>query len=89
MSIYKEGGFNTGRLYSNLGQRIYWWQDTENFVAFYDVDRMIIGMINDPFDNLGAPAHWITAQYDKGNYSMACQPKCMPANFDFGPHLRI
>lgn len=88
-NIINEGGFNTGRMYSREGQRIYWWQYDDNSVVFYDLDRMIIGKINVPFDNGGAIAWWITAAYDRSEYSMACQPAVVDENFDFGVKLRI
>lgn len=38
-----EGAFNTGRLYTSDGQRIYWWQLDDGSVYFRDVSRMVDG----------------------------------------------
>lgn len=87
--IIKQGGFNTGRLYSTNGQRIYWWADDDGVVAFYDLDRMICGMLHSPeLPELVKPA-WVLREYDTGRYSMACPPGKVPADFDFGPALRL
>lgn len=87
--IIHEGHFNTGRMYSSAGQRIYWWCDDDAVVTFYDLDRMIVGVL----DRHEYPEHvtprWLMDQYDNGRYSMGCQPAPLPEDVDFGPRLNI
>lgn len=87
MTIKAQGGFNTGRLYTAEGQQVYWWQDEEGFVTFYDRSRMIIGLINHPIQ-VPTPES-VMRNYDNCNYSMAFQPGHIPKDFDFGPALKI
>jgi hypothetical protein len=57
--IIATGGFNTGRLYSREGQRIYWAQRNDGWLYFNDIDRMIDGWL--PRDMHGAAADTISA----------------------------
>lgn len=61
-----EGAFNTGRMYSDKGQRIGWVYDEGKFY-FHDMDRSISGVV----DNDGTPGHtpnYILRAYDSGRY---------------------
>ena len=87
--IIKQGGFNTGRLYGTQGQRVYWWANDDGEVTFYDLDRMIVGLLHKPeLPELVKPK-WVMQEYDAGRYHMACQPGWVPADFDFGDALRL
>ena len=89
MDIIKQGGYNTGRMYGPFGQRVYWWFMRDHSIIFCDLDRMIVGQTKEEYDDLGATAWWVQAQYDKNAYHMACQPAIIPKDFDFGVKLRI
>lgn len=91
--IIATGGFNTGRLYSREGQRIYWAQRADGRVYFSDRDRMIDGVIDRdyryPADHAVTP-RWIMQFYDKHqyNYPTGKRPS-VPDDFDYGAALRI
>ena len=91
--IIATGGFNTGRLYSREGQRIYWAQRADGYVYFNDIDRMIDGWISRdyllPIDHDVKP-QWIMQFYDDRRYNYPTSPTpSVPADFDFGAALRI
>ena len=96
--IIATGGFNTGRLYSAKGQRIFWAEHSDGWVYIYDLDRMIDGWAQHTgrffWDGEALNPAWVMRQYDGGkleyshpNYSTP-RPS-VPADFDFGPALRI
>jgi hypothetical protein len=72
--IVANGGFNTGRLYTALGQRISWAQRADGWLGFVDHDRMISGWIKreDPIGILSSPieASWLMHKYDNGKYKI-------------------
>ena len=97
--IIATGGFNTGRLYTTHGQRIWWAQRADGWLFFRDVDRMLSGwLLRDgslPIDRPASPA-WIMRKYDGGSYECWAPPgemtdgnPAMPDGFDFGPALRL
>lgn len=104
-TIIATGGFNTGRLYSREGQRIFWAQRGDGWVYFSDRDRMIDGWLHrtDPVPGGGAGlrtggspgfARWIMRGYDNHEYSFSHPGQTernpsAPADFDYGPALRI
>ena len=80
--IIAAGGFNTGRLYTAAGQRIFWAQRADGWVYFKDTDRMIDGWIDRDLwgaaaDTLSAAdllAHpvspkWLMNRYDNHKYT--------------------
>lgn len=71
--IVAQGGFNTGRLYSALGQRIFWAQRADGWLGFVDHDRMINGWIKreDPIGILVEPIipAWLMGKYDSHAYT--------------------
>ncbi len=103
--IIATGGFNTGRLYSPLGQRIFWAVRADGWVYFNDVDRMISGWSYSPdpcagrgggLKNGGEPgfARWIMREYDGNHYSYTAPNQTernpsAPTDFDYGDALRI
>ena len=79
--IIATGGFNTGRLYSANGQRIFWAQRADGWVYFRDLDRMIDGWLHrsDPVPGGGTGlggnancspgfARWLMRGYDGHEY---------------------
>lgn len=101
-TVTAQGGFNTGRLYTSAGQRIYWWQLSDGWLYFKDVDRMVDGYI----DRTATPESlrlrdvipaWLMGKYDRGpershpgGFRCEYNPDfVVPDAFDFGPSLRI
>jgi hypothetical protein len=96
--IIATGGFNTGRLYTREGQRIYWAQRADGWLFFNDIDRMVSGWVkrDGALWQSGRPPvpTWLLAQYDAGNYEFYAPNQnernpSAPADFDFGAALRI
>ncbi len=96
--IIATGGFNTGRLYSREGQRIFWAQHGDGWVYIYDLDRMIDGWARHTgrffWDGEAINPAWVMRQYDKGDleyfHPNRNTPRpSVPADFDFGAPLRI
>ena len=71
IAVLLEGAFNTGRLYTRRGQRIYWWQFEDRTLYFRDVSRMVDGYTQ-PLSWLDrgatAPARVIMSHYDGGRH---------------------
>lgn len=99
MEFIAQGGFNTGRLYTVHGQRIFWAQRADGWLFFKDLDRMLSGWLKRdgsvPYNWPATPA-WIMRQYDGGTYECWAPPgettarnPTPPADFDYGPALRI
>lgn len=103
VAIVASGGFNSGRLYSRFGQRIWWVQFEDGWLYFKDIDRMIDGWINReglPEEQLAAPVlpGWLMRKYDLrayvdylvGDYGRQYRPDVQrPKDFDFGPALQL
>lgn len=105
LKFIAQGGFNSGRLYSNAGQRIFWAQREDGWLYFNDIDRMIAGWIKSPYEGEklakfreivgGVNVEWLLKQYDAGRYEfypeggLQERPPSVPEGFDFGPKLRI
>jgi hypothetical protein len=96
--IIATGGFNTGRLYTQNGQRIFWAQRADGWLFFNDIDRMVSGWIkrDGALWQVGrAPVPtWVLKQYDAGDYEFYAPNQTernpsVPADFDFGTALRI
>lgn len=99
--IIAEGGFNTGRLYTRHGQRVYWWWiegAAGDVIYFYDVDRMCDAYIKPrPGMERGqVPPGWLMACYDGGSFDRFDESRFdqgarerIPDDFDFGPALKI
>lgn len=102
--IIAQGGFNTGRLYTAAGQRIFWTHYSDGQVFFRDRDRMIEGWMDrlDPVPGGGhglatggSPgfARWLMNRYDANRYELAAPdyriPPRTPKDIDFGPALKI
>lgn len=96
--IIATGGFNTGRLYTDMGQRIYWAQRADGWLFFNDIDRMVQGWVKraSAYVNAGRPVipTWLLRKYDEGDYQFYAPNQTernpsVPADFDFGPALRI
>jgi hypothetical protein len=72
--IIASGGFNTGRLYTQHGQRIFWAQREDGWLGFVDQDRMISGWIKreEPLKILEAPIlpKWLMGKYDHCQYQI-------------------
>ena len=73
LTIICEGAFNTVRLYTTDGQRIYWWQFEDGSVYFRDVSRMVdgyTGPIGTSLANIGPlrAAVIIMPRYDRGEH---------------------
>lgn len=72
--IIASGGFNTGRLYTQYGQRIFWAQREDGWLGFVDHDRMINGWIlrDAPRQILEAPVlpRWLMTKYDNCKYEI-------------------
>ena len=95
------GGFNTGRLYTTEGQRIYWGQRADGWLYFTDIDRCISGwMQRETPGDMSAPVlpGWLMRNYDRNYYQLAPIaaiadlepiPARVPDGFDFGPTLRL
>lgn len=100
-SIVSSGGFNTGRLYSKPGQRIWWAQRSDGWLYFFDQDRLINGWIDrrgTPSPMLAKPVleGWLMTKYDQGAYLMPGDRETPgmtgptpPADLDYGPPLGI
>lgn len=104
-AIIATGGFNTGRLYTQHGQRIWWAQRADGWLFFKDVDRMLSGWLKregtpgglvDPIIIERVLPRWIMRQYDGGQYEAWAPPgevtannPTMPEGVDFGPGLRL
>jgi len=96
-SVLLSGGFNSGRLYSSSGQRIWWAQFSDGWLYFNDCDRMISGWIHReaPAEILKSPIlpGWLMQKYDAHAYQIHCpdghQPLRVPSDFDFGKNLRV
>lgn len=102
--VMASGGFNSGRLYGREGQRIWWVQSDDGWLYFKDIDRMIDGWIKRGEDwsdvLLAAPVlpGWLMQKYDQrayvdyvgDDYGRQYRPEYQrPADFDFGPALRL
>ena len=96
--IIATGGFNTGRLYSAAGQRIFWAQLADGWVYVNDTDRMIDGWVRHTghmhTDGVAMTPAWIMRQYDSNkleyfhpDHSLP-RPR-VPAGFDYGASIRI
>lgn len=102
-TILAQGGFNTGRLYTQHGQRIFWQQFSDGWLGFYDVDRMVEGWVqrlNLTPAELAPPVvpGWLVGRYDAGAFQYYPPREHRHARFeaqaaingcDFGPALRI
>lgn len=97
-SIIATGGFNTGRLYTQHGQRIFWAQRADGWLFFNDIDRMTSGWVKREgalWQAGRAPVPtWLMARYDGGNFLFYAPDQAepnpsVPADFDFGSALRI
>ena len=96
--IIATGGFNTGRLYTAAGQRIFWAQRADGWVYFKDTDRMIDGWVDRRYDGTDVSPRWLMGRYDARDYNYfaptlrngerAPNPKA-PADIDYGSALRI
>ena len=96
--IIATGGFNTGRLYTREGQRIFWAQRADGWLFFNDIDRMISGWMEraQSYVDAGRPVipTWLLRKYDGGDYRLYApnqteRDPSVPADFDFGAALRI
>lgn len=92
------GGFNTGRLYTASGQRIWWMQRPDGWLFFSDIDRMVSGWIerDRTLVDAGRPFSpgWLMSQYDAGRFEFyrpgqSERNPTPPADFDYGASLRI
>ena len=81
-SIIKRGGFNTGRLYRDHGQHIYFWQTDNGWLIFRDRSRMVGGFYRrDPDSGVPKPRE-IMAEYDAGNFQH-WRPDDLPPEMDW------
>lgn len=96
--IIATGGFNTGRLYSANGQRIWWAQRADGWMFFNDIDRMVSGWVKREgalWQAGRAPVPtWLLSKYDAGDFEFYVPGQTernpsVPADFDFGSALRI
>ena len=91
MRIAARGGFNSGRMYSGEGQRIYWALRSDGWLFFSDIDRMIDGWIVIAGDPSPFKIMW---EYDAGRYEylfpgQSERNPSVPEGFDFGAKLRL
>lgn len=87
------GGFNTGRQYTQFGQRIFWAARPDGWVYFIDIDRCISGWMHreTPGDH-AAPVlpSWLVQRYDRNAYTLTHTDNPdtivarVPDLFDFG-----
>jgi len=98
MTVVATGGFNTGRLYTANGQRIWWSQRGDGWLYFVDRDRMVSGWIdrNPALVVVGRPVRpdWVMLRYDGGQYRFYAPGQTEPnptppADFDYGAPLNI
>lgn len=100
--ITATGGFNTGRLYTRNGQRIFWVQHDNGWLYFDDRDRMVDGWLKRDPNMLALNAEpspkWLVNCYDAGKYEPDCpddpgrkyHPDLQaPPDFDYGEPLNI
>lgn len=98
--IAASGGFNTGRLYTAKGQRIFYWQLANGWFVFRDLDRMVGGCWNRTEKLVPFPPSpgTIMQRYDGGAFQHYPPDECreadwmklpVPDDFDFGEGLRI
>lgn len=96
--IIATGGFNTGRLYSANGQRIFWAQRADGWMFFNDIDRMVSGWVKREGAlwqaGRGPTPTWLLGKYDAGDFEFYAPNQTernpsVPADFDFGAALRI
>jgi hypothetical protein len=59
--------FQTGRQYTDKGQRIAYTLDKDN-IYFVDVDRGIDGVFPNTFNDESINSSWLLYMYDTGNY---------------------
>ena len=92
--VIAQGGFNTGRLYRQDGQKIYWWlmevSEDEHQIFFKDVSRMTSGYIETLvpglFERGGATMPpYLMRRYDRGQ--LECWHKDLRCEFD--PEFRV
>lgn len=97
-TITATGGFNTGRLYTANGQRIWWAQRSDGWLFFNDRDRMVSGWIErtGPLVAAGKPPvpSWLLSKYDEADFHFYAPGQTErnptpPADFDYGNPLRI
>jgi hypothetical protein len=88
--------WNTGRAYSDSGQRVGAKLLTDRRVAFYDVDRMIDGVTEEKFvwEGAGDPAvhgnrlqRFVMTEYDHGRYTTGIRQVAVD-DFAFANALR-
>lgn len=99
IAVMLEGAFNTGRLYTRDGQRIYWWQFEDCTLYFRDVSRMVDGYTGTMpwLDRARAsPARLIMAAYDSGQHQRwrddGLEPHKtleIPEDAEWGPPLNL
>lgn len=98
--IVASGGFNTGRLYTRHGQRIYWHQCADGWLYFRDVDRMVDGWLKRQSHDLAEPIRprWLVDAYDRGMFAPSVPGDHRrqylpefgePDGLDYGDALRI
>jgi hypothetical protein len=96
--IIATGGFNTGRQYTQHGQRIFWAQRADGWLFFNDLDRMVSGWVErtGPLVAAGKPVAptWLMGKYDAGKFDFYAPNQTernpsAPADFDYGAALRI
>jgi hypothetical protein len=96
--IVATGGFNTGRLYTDKGQRIFWAQRADGWLFFNDRDRMVSGWVErtGPMVAAGVPVvpAWLMGKYDEGKFQFYAPNQTernpsAPVDFDYGAALHI
>jgi hypothetical protein len=92
------GGFNTGRQYTDKGQRIFWAQRADGWLFFNDRDRMVSGWVErtGPMAAAGLPVTptWLMRKYDEGKFEFYAPNQTernpsAPDDLDYGAALRI
>lgn len=96
IAVLVSGGFNTGRPYSDQGQRIWWMQREDGWLHFIDRDRGISGWIlrfgpRAVLEEDILPA-WLMRKYDHGFYRLEhpFEPDAdipVPDDVDYGPMI--
>lgn len=99
VKVIVQGGFNTGRLYSDDGQKIYYWQFDDGILYFRDLSRGIDGFlrVDEVQRHFPVIPGWLMRQYDNNQHAIwpddvqryGHRKLAVPAGYDFGPLLRI
>ena len=97
--VVVQGGFSTGRLYADDGQKVYYWQFDDGALYFVDLSRGIDGWLYLDEVQRNAPVipGWLMRQYDHNLHvrwpddfqKYEYHALAVPEGYDFGPLLNL